>query len=503
MIVRPHSIQGLPEPVYRVLFLAVVALILLRFLHLDADFPFRLTWAGVLYTDEGWYANAAVRQLVSGNWYLAGDFNPAVNMPFGQFSQWLFFNVAGAGIASARMLQALSFSIAILLSVYLVRREFGTAAGVAAGLLLASNFFIFAYSRLAIMEPLGIALILSALTMAAWAAERCSLAWLIGGSIIVGLAALTKGSMVFGIPLVAYLAWRKNENARQGIWFAAITFFVGLAMVGGYQVVAQNLFYEDFVYFNDLNVKTRLVSGIGDWAGNVVRQLYRMRVLGIELLIVAGVLCAGAAMTSRRFRINPLVHVFAGYGVGYFALLSVIGYGPPRYFLPLIVPLTGLCAIACVELVPWMRNTQRFRRLALAPPMIIGVLVVMGCAQTISYISTPQYTFRDMTSGVRAAISHEHPDISQAVVLGHLSDSIALEIGAQSMNLSLGSKPLDTRLRTMKPDYLVVHVGRRETLALIRAAGAGVVKLGAWDVYDNYYGEGADIRLYALDWDRQ
>ena len=51
--------------------------------NLAADFPnhtpWHIDWAK--YTDEGWYANAAVRAHLFGSWYVPGDFNPAPAVP--------------------------------------------------------------------------------------------------------------------------------------------------------------------------------------------------------------------------------------------------------------------------------------------------------------------------------------------------------------------------------------------------------------------------------------
>ena len=62
---------------------AVVGFAALHAVHLDADFPNHSPWLAdwAKYTDEGWYGNAAMRAHLFGNWYMAGDFNPAVAMP--------------------------------------------------------------------------------------------------------------------------------------------------------------------------------------------------------------------------------------------------------------------------------------------------------------------------------------------------------------------------------------------------------------------------------------
>src|ERR1700710_1588577 len=96
--------RGIPAklPVTAIL-VFVSLLIALRFFHLDADFPLGISWSGDLYTDEGWYANAAIRDIVSGEWYLPGDFNPAVTLPVGQLLQRAAFGVFGLGLIPARL----------------------------------------------------------------------------------------------------------------------------------------------------------------------------------------------------------------------------------------------------------------------------------------------------------------------------------------------------------------------------------------------------------------
>ncbi len=52
-----------------ILLVLVVVFLLLRFIDLESDFPPDVSWSGMLYTDEGWYAKAAVRQCLFGQWY--------------------------------------------------------------------------------------------------------------------------------------------------------------------------------------------------------------------------------------------------------------------------------------------------------------------------------------------------------------------------------------------------------------------------------------------------
>ena len=94
---------------------AVVGFAALHAVHLDADFPNHSPWLAdwAKYTDEGWYGNAAVRAHLFGNWYMAGDFNPAVAMPVWPFLEWVLFFFTGVSLAAARGL-----AIAALLAIW-------------------------------------------------------------------------------------------------------------------------------------------------------------------------------------------------------------------------------------------------------------------------------------------------------------------------------------------------------------------------------------------------
>ena len=96
---------------------------LLHALNLNADFPnhtpWHMDWAK--YTDEGWYANAAIRAHLFGDWYVPGDFNPAPAVPLWPFLEWILFFFTGVTIQAARGL-AVAFFFADLLLGYMLLR---------------------------------------------------------------------------------------------------------------------------------------------------------------------------------------------------------------------------------------------------------------------------------------------------------------------------------------------------------------------------------------------
>ena len=76
---------------------AIFGFAFLHILHLGADFPNHSPWIFdfAKYTDEGWWGNAAIRAHLTGDWYRAGDFNPAAAAPVWPFLEWILFLFRG------------------------------------------------------------------------------------------------------------------------------------------------------------------------------------------------------------------------------------------------------------------------------------------------------------------------------------------------------------------------------------------------------------------------
>ena len=496
---RRNSLRKLPATIILVL---VSLLIALRFFHLDADFPLGISWSGDLYTDEGWYANAAVRDVITGNWYLPGDFNPAIDSPVGQLLQRAAFGVFGLGLIPARLTGAVASSAVILLSALVVRRGAGIQAGLLTALILASSYIGFAYSRLAIMEPIGLAFVMAALFLGQRAAGRAGLPLSILCALMVSAAVLVKDTMIFATPVVAYTVWLNGRNGRERLRLVAVFLVASFMVIGGWQAIARHFFQADYAYFGSINLEARQVTGIGDWIANLHRQYRNMLVLGhgfvdvlLLLVILAGVLCA-------RFRAMPVVRLLVLYAVAYFGLLSIVSYGPARYFLPLLVPMAGLGAIACIELAGWFRQAARARLLSLLPSLLVLMVVAPECARIAACMARPHYSLLNMATAVRSIIEHRGSRPPDVTLLGNMADTVALEAGVRAVNTRMGLLPLDARVERYHPSYVLIHTDEAVVMGAIRAAGGQATKLGAWDVYGNYYGAGQDIQLFGIDWKR-
>lgn len=483
-----------------VVLLAIGGFLLLRFVNLGADFPSGITWSGSLYSDEGFYSNGAVRHYLFGQWYLEGDFNPAVNMPVGQLLHRLTFSVLGLGLSSARITYT-AFSIGMaVLAAFLVRQRFGNGAATLTALLLATNYVIFAYGRVAMMESTAMCFVLAGLVVAGTRDGQGRLSRFIFAALLISVGILTKTTMILSTPLLAYLAWWHGKDRRESITFVAVSAFVLLVVVGGYCLTAKHLFPEDFAYFSQLNFGARMYQEFGQWLRKTPGALVETKVLGACFVGMAGLLSAAALVVSRRYRRDPLVHILIIHMAIYIAMLSLVWYNPTRYYVPLAVPMAALAAVACVELGRWLKNRPWSRSfMAAVPVMGVCAVALVGSRDIVSYMASPRYTFHDMADGVRQIIQEREGQVSDVVLCGGISDSVALEIGVRAINTELGVRTIDWRIREYRPNYLLIHVDE-DVVGVVEAEGGRVTRLASWDVYGNYYGNGQPVQLLHVCW---
>jgi hypothetical protein len=104
---------------------ALVLLAATAFFRLNADFPHYSRWMDdpSRYTDEGWYAAAALNHVLTGHWLRPGDFNPAVTVPLWPALLELIFHFIGISLALARALEVVFTIGTVFVGVALMASE--------------------------------------------------------------------------------------------------------------------------------------------------------------------------------------------------------------------------------------------------------------------------------------------------------------------------------------------------------------------------------------------
>jgi hypothetical protein len=431
----------------------LIALIFLRLTSLTADFPNWSPWMvdQAKFTDEGWWASGAVNHFLLGQWNLPGDYNPATALPVWPFLLGLLFHFTGVSIVAARALSVV-LSIATIGVVYaLVRRNCEVkiaAPALFAALILASSPFAYAFSRLAILEPLVIFEFCLALLLASHLTLR-NFGLLAVLSLLITCMILTKTTAVLLVPAVLWLAWRTmaGKLPALGLSLAAIC-ALPAALCKGYAVLVARLGYgADYKYFFDVNALDDM-----DWthAWTLIAGVFRNGFLVDRVLfpIALAVLVVSAVWMRRLWR-NPL------FAASWIALCSqalfVLRCGEdyaPRYFLAMLVPIVLVIVLAYAALLEHARRAAAILALAMAASIGVNVFSTIGFATHRSY---------DLQNAATAIDKTIRGDPNQnPMIFGVSGSQISLMTGVPSINDAYGLEDMPQKVAAYKPGWLLV-----------------------------------------------
>ncbi len=440
-----------------ILLLGSAVFFALHFVHLSADFPNHSPWMDwSKYTDEGWYGDGAIRQIQLGHWYVRGDFNPAVALPVWPGLEFLLFKVTGVSLVAARALSVSVFG-GILVASYLLLRRLGKGTSLAAATavaLLAVSPFCFAFTRLAILEPLLVLLTLLAILATAGARSRPVFSVLALG-LLLPLMILTKTTAVFLLPSVAWMLWastgyRFGRLLRVGVPAASLA---GALWSTYFFLLVRPRFLEDYRYLFSANAYTGMTR---ENAWSVVQDTVRdgvwMGGISYPLAMAAVIL---ALIFWRRSFGNPLVPSLMLWAAGYAAFLAYHNNLQPRYYLVVAVPLTLLVPIVFEQV--YIAASAKFSRLSAR--ITLGLIVaaaflaimVTDARKTIEFLSSPQYEFTqaaaDLSRVVRASRDHN------PLILSISGSDISLMTGLPSICDDFGTMALEDRIALYRPGW--------------------------------------------------
>ena len=361
--------KGMRRWGYAVWVLLIAGFAVLHAFDLRADFPNGSPWVfdWAKYTDEGWYGSAAVRAHLFGNWYMAGDFNPAVAVPLWPFLEWVLFFFTGVSVEAARGLAVACFFASLALSYLLLRARgpdphpadekpsarapvshptdedlsVGTPVWMAllALTLAVSSQFLYCFSRLAILEPLQTTLTLAALNLAVrLAGARRPRLVSAGIGLLFALAMLTKTTEIFLFPAVGWAIvaalWQRRRLAvscaAAAATSAAVAYAVWLAIVGALGLMG------DYKYYFFVNTYPK-PAGWGWPLESFWWSLHGLLWVDHSLIVLAAAVALGAALGwksawGRRLWREPLFGCSLWAVAGYVLFMTLQNHPQPRYY---------------------------------------------------------------------------------------------------------------------------------------------------------------------------
>lgn len=469
--------------------LLVVAAVFLGFhaLHLNADFPNHSPWMDwAKYTDEGWYGDGAIRHFLRGQWYVAGDFNPAIALPVWPLLEAALFRFTGVNLTAARALAVGIFSLTLLASYLLLRRSrdlytppqgsAGAGAGARAAaalapatavLLLAVSPFCYAFTRMAILEPTLVLLTLLALLAASYVSLeqetgksllRHALPFVSVG-LLVPLMVLTKTTAVFLVPCIAWLLWaRAGYRLRPFLRLVSpIAALAAVTWLSYFVFVVRPHFLSDYQYLFAANSYTVITPS---------RALYILCDTVSYGICIGNIIYPFALTTATialavwpRVLRNPLIPALILWVAGYAAFLAYHNNLQPRYYLVVAIPLILLVPVVYETL--WASTSTNTEQSAARWPRwvtgiavaVLAVLAITDGVQTFHYVRTPEYSYVKAATQIQRIVSSDQNH--NPLILSISGSNLSLMTGLPSICDDFGTMDLAVRVRTYHPGWYI------------------------------------------------
>ncbi len=449
--------------VYSLWAICILALFALHFPHLLADFPNNSPWLDPSkYTDEGWYGNAAVRHFVIGHWFLRGDFNPAIALPVWPTLLGLLFHFTGVSLAADRALDLVVYGINLLLAYQVVRTQAERWAGLLAVTLLVSSPFLFAFSRLAILEPPLMCLLLVSWILALRlprASQRAQRIILAAIGVLICLMILTKTTAIFLLPSTLWLiahAYGLRWKTLRALLLAGVV--AAVPWCAYYFLLVLPRYRVDYQYLFEANHWPQ-PTGFTGWVAAFWYALHGSLWISPTLCVVAVTLLALAlipgsakdsATASLRLWRSPITVASLLTCAGYVFFVGWQNNPQPRYYETVIYPLCFVLVLGAADLIG--RSRPMFLRLfGGAAIAVMAVVSITGLARIVSYVRHPEYTWLNAAQGITQYID-QHPGPNR-LLLSISGDQIEMITGLPSICDDYGTWDLPYRVHVYQPGW--------------------------------------------------
>ena len=445
---------------YAVWLFLICSFAMLHALNLRADFPHPSPWLfdGAMYTDEGWWGSAAIRAHLSGNWYLPGDYNPAPAAPIWPFLEWILFFFTGVSVTAARGLAVAFFFANLLLSYLLLRASGPRWVALVALSLMVTSPFLYAFSRLAILEPMLMTFTLAALNLAVRLPRLRRPVWVsVAIGLLFTLMILTKTSAVFLLPALGWAIllplWKNRKLALRCALSAAassaVTFGLWMTLVVSSGMLRE---FRNFFSMNRFSRPKEFYLQLHHLLG-----VFHTAWMADHILIpLAALVLLGATWTwrsawGRKLLLDPVFGASVWAVAGYVLYMTYNDNHPPRYFAVVavfcfLVVAQGAGALLSQTAPPQESDTKQDPKRLTASAMVRQPLTQLSCwavialaalaagingARTIKYAAHPEYTFVNAAQQLTQFID-DHPNGKRLLVsIG--GDEISLLTGLPAL----------------------------------------------------------------------
>ena len=453
----------------------------LRFSNISADPPLGFTGSiSYTYTDEGWWARNAVAIVREGQWYIDDGYNPIFSLPVVPLLQTLWFKIFGVSLTAARSLNAV---LTIILSglVYLLTKRFiKSDLALLAPLVILTNFSIFVYSRLALLDIPTTVFVVISVCFVLNRDGRVNNFRIVLSALFLLIAILAKTTAIFGLPMIIALIWLQsstlNDKIRQTIVFLAV-FLVAFLTVSFFSFTYGS---TSFTEFGNRTVLGKFNHSFSSLLIAPVRISYRICQL-FPVLFPLSLLSILIIRKTPQYRSHPLVLLaISWFGASIWVLLST-SYSPARYMINFCVPI----AIVIPLVVEVTLNSDRQKILSKVILCILMLSYGISTIRLVNYFASIDNTFVSMARNVGEFIQQQKE--GSKVLMGPFADSVSLVSDIKSVNDQIGYRDLDYRIQKFNPGYYISLGAVSPEIADSLEEYYSLELLKTYDVYDNHH----------------
>lgn len=479
----------------------IVVFCFLRFFYLAADVPVGTTWSSEIYGDEGLYTRNATAKVLTNRWLLPYESNPIVVMPIFQFIEYIFLDLMGINLISARLPGVLFFIITLIFLYALFRRFYNDIFSLGALALISCNYLLFVYSRLALNENLMTLLSVIAIYLASLYNKH--FIYVVLTPLVISLAVLSKiSALSVWLPvffLILYESDGLNITSKKLrrlacsilIFMALCFLYIGFIIkpyhdYGGYYLAIVPIFPESM----------HGLSSVIYAVYKIFRNGYLISHGIYSIGYVVGIISMIAIVFVKRLKHKRLLGAFVLWVVVYvFAGAIGGGYNPPRYYILTVIPLLSIMFFFMVHL--WFLHYRHKQVLRVGLTVLMVCYMVLNIGKIFPFLVHPEWSFKTMSDDISRTIqSTQKP----AVILTDIVDTYALASGMLVLNLETGPEDKKLKFARYQPHFLITLGPVSDNLRNfqdIKQYGC-IELLEIYDVFENYH-NGKPVHFYQIE----
>jgi 4-amino-4-deoxy-L-arabinose transferase-like glycosyltransferase len=352
----------------------------------------------------------------------------------------------------ARIAALTIFAANLTLSYALLRRFVSQAVAMAGVSFLAASAFLWAFSRLAILEPLLILFLLLSWLLVFRLPENAGRRrlQLLGAGLTLALAVLTKTTAIFLIPSTLYLLWQANRFAlRRSLADSALLSAGGLiSWTAYYFFVVHPRLAVDYQYLFAANHWNQPTTASGWfwafwWAAH--GSLWVDPTFCVLTLAVLG---AGLFIKPRLWT-QPLVVASLLASAGYIFFTGWHNNPQPRYYEVVAYPMVFVFCLGVAALGRASRPVAKAA--AFAAWAVFVVVIGLNVHASLHFIRHPEYSLVRAARGITRYIDR-HPN-GNRLLLSISGDEIMLITHLPAICDDFGTVDLPYRIHQYRPGW--------------------------------------------------